>query len=115
MIFSGIELKRTQPIFMQDGKMFLIELTYKKDLAQVDLFLKEHVDFLDSQYLKGTLIFSGRKNPRDGGLLLSHLDSREKVESMIKEDPFHREQIATYRVVEFIPTKYDSRFACFIK
>lgn len=95
--------------------MFLIELTYKKDLKEVDRFIKEHSDFLDRKYSEGLLIFSGRKNPRDGGLMLANVASRDMVETMIAQDPFHREQIADYRVVEFIPTKFDSRFGCFIK
>lgn len=95
--------------------MFLIELTYKKDLDQVDQHLKEHVEFLDRNYAKGNLIFSGRKNPRDGGILLSGLETRTLVEGMIAEDPFYREKIADFRIIEFSPTKYDPRFGCFIK
>lgn len=95
--------------------MFLIELTYKKDLREVDRFLKEHSDFLDRKYSEGLLIFSGRKNPRDGGLILANIASRDMVEIMIAQDPFHREQIADYRIVEFTPTKFDNRFGCFIK
>lgn len=95
--------------------MFLIELTYIKDLNQVDHFLKEHVDFLDRNYTEGNLIFSGRKSPRSGGILLVGLDGRDQVETIISEDPFHREGIADYRIIEFTPSKFDPRFACFIK
>lgn len=95
--------------------MFIIELTYKKDLSQVDRFLKEHVEFLDRNYAEGNLIFSGRKNPRDGGVLLSGLETRAMVEAMILEDPFNREQIADFRIIEFTPSKFDPRFGCFIK
>lgn len=95
--------------------MYLIELTYKKDLNFVDQFLKEHVDFLDRNYSDGKLIFSGRKNPRNGGVMLSCLEKREEVEAMISGDPFQREGIADYRIIEFTPTKFDPRFGCFIK
>lgn len=95
--------------------MFLIELTYKKELKFVDEFLKEHVEFLDRNYGKGNLIFSGRKNPRDGGILLSGLETRDLVEAMIAEDPFHREGVAEFRIIEFTPSKFDPRFGCFIK
>jgi uncharacterized protein YciI len=95
--------------------MYLIELTYKKDLTVVDQFLKELVEFLDANYAKGNLIFSGRKNPRDGGIMLSSLESRQLVEAMITQDPFLREEIAIYRIVEFTPTKFDKRFECYVK
>jgi len=85
--------------------MFLIELTYKKDLKEVDRFINEHSDFLDRKYSEGLLIFSGRKNPREGGLILANFATRDMVDAMIAQDPFHREQIADYRVVEFTPTK----------
>jgi uncharacterized protein YciI len=95
--------------------MFLIELTYKKDLFEVDRFLKEHVDFLDRNYAEGNLIFSGRKNPRSGGIMLARIEDRLLVEAMIAQDPFYREEIAEYHILDFTPTKCDPRFECFIK
>lgn len=89
--------------------MFIIELTYKVELSKVDAFLSEHVAFLDRAYANGALLFSGRKNPRDGGVMVSNLKDRSSVEALISEDPFFREEIATYRIVEFTPTKYDQR------
>ena len=93
--------------------MFFVELTYKKDLSEVDHFGKEHVDFLERKVSEGVLIFSGRKIPRTGGVLLFNLPTQQDVEAHIADDPFHREKIADYRLLEFTPVKFDPRFACF--
>ena len=50
--------------------MFIVSLNYKKEISEVEKYLKEHVDFLDKYYLLGKFICSGRKNPRTGGIIL---------------------------------------------
>jgi uncharacterized protein YciI len=42
--------------------MFVIELVYKVDLAQIDAHMKEHVAFLRKHYAAGTFVISGRKS-----------------------------------------------------
>jgi hypothetical protein len=32
--------------------------------------------------------------------------SREELDSVLAEDPFYRERLAKYQVIEFNPTKY---------
>lgn len=95
--------------------MFLIDLTYKKPLSEVDNFLDEHVAFLDKYYDLGKFIFSGRKNPRTGGIILvQHVDG-EELKKIIAEDPFNKNDIAHYNVQEFFPTKYAKAFASFVR
>jgi uncharacterized protein YciI len=95
--------------------MFLVELTYKVSLTEVDRLLQQHADYLNSQYEQGNLIFSGRKTPRTGGLILTRFTGREAVDAFIHHDPFYREHIADYRVVEFIPGRWDDAFTPFIQ
>ena len=80
--------------------MFLIELTYKVPLARIDAHMKAHVVFLDKHYAAGTFLVSGRKIPRDGGIILA-TGTRQHIESIVQEDPFHRERLADFRIVEF--------------
>ena len=47
--------------------MFVIELIYKVDLAQIDAHMAAHVVFLKKHYASGAFLVSGRKIPRDGG------------------------------------------------
>jgi uncharacterized protein YciI len=96
--------------------MFLIDLTYKKPLEEVDKYLQEHIAFLDKYYALGKFIFSGRKNPRTGGgiILVQHCNG-EEIKQIIAEDPFNKNDIASYNVQEFIPTKYAEAFSSFVR
>lgn len=95
--------------------MFIINLTYIKPIIEIEKYLKEHSELLELKYKEGLFIFSGRKNPRTGGIILVNTDQREKVEEFIESDPFNREQLAKYEIIEFIPTKTDPRFIDLIK
>jgi uncharacterized protein YciI len=81
--------------------MFVIELTYKAPLAEIDATMKAHVAFLRKHYAAGTFLISGRKVPRDGGIILALGESREKVETIMREDPFCSRDLAEFRVIEF--------------
>jgi uncharacterized protein YciI len=81
--------------------MFVIELVYKADLTEIDAHMKEHVAFLNKYYDAGTFLVSGRKIPRDGGVIIAVAPSREHVERIIVEDPFHVHGLAEFRIVEF--------------
>jgi len=81
--------------------MFVIELQYKTELEQIDKHMAAHVKFLKKYYDTGNFLVSGRKIPRDGGIILAVGKSRADVEAMIREDPFHRLGLAEFRVIEF--------------
>jgi uncharacterized protein YciI len=81
--------------------MFVIELTYTAGLAEIDAHMAAHVAFLKKHYAAGTFILSGRKIPRTGGIILASGTSREEVERIVKDDPFHRHRLAEFRVIEF--------------
>ncbi|MGN6110378.1 MAG: YciI family protein [Kofleriaceae bacterium] len=81
--------------------MFVIELVYKVDLTQIDAHMKEHVAFLRKHYAAGTFLVSGRKVPRDGGIILAAGSDRAAIERIIRDDPFVARGLADYRVIEF--------------
>lgn len=84
--------------------MFIISLTYTKPLEEVDHLLQEHIEYLKEQYRLGNFLASGRKVPRDGGIILARAVSREEIETIIRLDPFYRHQVASYKITEFTPT-----------
>lgn len=94
--------------------MFLVILTYKKGIEEIEKFLPSHIEFLDKYYENKSLIFSGRRNPRVGGVILMDVDTINTAENIIEEDPFKINDLADYEIIEFIPTKYDERFSGFI-
>jgi uncharacterized protein YciI len=81
--------------------MFVIELVYKVDLAEIDAAMKPHVAWLDRHYQDGTFVASGRKVPRDGGIILATAPDRAAVEAIVAEDPFVARGLAEARVIEF--------------
>ena len=89
--------------------MVIIEISYKKSLSEVEKHLKEHINFLEHYYEKNIFIASGRKNPRDGGIILAHADKATLSET-IKEDPFYQQGIAEYRLIEFEPSRHNAAF-----
>ena len=84
--------------------MVIVELNYKKTIEEVDAHLAEHRDFLQRHYDNGTLIASGPKNPRTGGIIVAHAD-KETMSEIIKEDPFYINGIADYKITEFDAVK----------
>lgn len=84
--------------------MFIVSLTYKKDLEVVDTLLNDHVSYLKMQYEKGYFIASGRKIPRTGGVILAKAESREILMTILQDDPFFKSGVAEYDVIEFIPS-----------
>ncbi|RNB85086.1 GTP cyclohydrolase [Brevibacillus fluminis] len=95
--------------------MFFVVLTYQKPIAEVEKHLEEHIRFLDAQYEAKKFIFSGRRNPRVGGVILVNSTSREEVLNILQDDPFKKHEIAEYELIEFTPSKYDERFASFLE
>jgi uncharacterized protein YciI len=81
--------------------MFLLELTYTADLARIDAAMKAHMRWVNAHYAAGHFLVSGRKIPRDGGVIIATGPSREAIEAIANEDPFVRQGLATVRVVEF--------------
>jgi uncharacterized protein YciI len=81
--------------------MFVIELIYTAALADIDAHMTAHVRFLKKYYASGNFLVSGRKIPRDGGIIIAVGDSREQIEAIAREDPFCKRGLAEFRVIEF--------------
>ena len=81
--------------------MFVIELLYKAPLARIDAAMAAHVAFLNKYYDAGNFVMSGRKVPRDGGIIIAVGSNRSAIEAIVREDPFVKRGLAEFRVVEF--------------
>ncbi|MFI8826330.1 YciI family protein [Streptomyces sp. NPDC053431] len=85
--------------------MFVLELSYTAPLERVDELLPAHVTWLERQYAAGVFLASGRKNPRDGGIILAGGVGRAEIERIVATDPFSVAGVCAYRVTEFYATK----------
>ncbi|MFC8916515.1 hypothetical protein E2C00_21950 [Streptomyces sp. WAC05374] len=85
--------------------MFVLELTYTGPLERVDELLADHVAWLDTHYASGLFLASGRKNPRDGGIILATGADRALIDEITASDPLVTGGVCAYRVTEFIATR----------
>ena len=81
--------------------MFVIELLYTATLEEIDRRMPAHVAFLKKYYAAGNFLVSGRKIPRDGGIILAVGESRQKIDAIVRQDPFVKEGLAEFRIIEF--------------
>ncbi len=85
--------------------MFVVELIYKADLKDIDARMRAHMAFLKKHYASGRFLVSGRKIPRDGGIILALGKSRDEIEAIMRDDPFCKHGLAELRVIEFRASK----------
>ena len=84
--------------------MYIVSLTYKASLEAIDKELNNHIDYLKKQYAADNFLASGRKIPRNGGVILAKAQSREELDEILKQDPFNQNNLADYEVIEFVPS-----------
>jgi uncharacterized protein YciI len=81
--------------------MFIIELVYKAPLAEIDRSMRAHVAFLRKYYSSGHFLVSGRKVPREGGVILAVGAGRDEIDAIAREDPFVERGLADFKIIEF--------------
>ncbi|SAL21579.1 YciI family protein [Caballeronia telluris] len=85
--------------------MYVINLRYTGALAEIDDALGAHRLFLERQFAAGIFIAAGPKVPRDGGIILASGIDRDRLDSILAEDPFAAQKLAHYEVIEFKATR----------
>jgi uncharacterized protein YciI len=85
--------------------VFVVELLYKAELADIDAAMAPHMAHLKKYYASGNFLVSGRKIPRDGGIILAVAENRERIEAIVREDPFVARGLADFHVIEFRPSQ----------
>jgi uncharacterized protein YciI len=81
--------------------MFVVELIYKAPLERIDAAMPAHMKYLKAHYAAGHFLVSGRKVPREGGIILACGANRAELERIIKADPFVEQGLADFRIIEF--------------
>lgn len=88
--------------------MFIVKLTYKTALNEVDKYLQAHREFLDYYYKQGLLLASGPMKPRTGGIIIALTTDRAQLEAILQKDPYHLADITSYELIEFTPVNHRS-------
>ena len=81
--------------------MFIIELNYKTSLEEIDVHMQAHIEYLDKNFASGNFLISGRKIPREGGIIIANASTKEEIETMIQQDPFYKYKLADIRIIKF--------------
>jgi uncharacterized protein YciI len=85
--------------------MFVVILKYKVSLDEVLKARPAHIEFLDKFYKNNKIIISGRKYSDDGGVIVINSNTNDEVDKIMKQDPFIRNNIASYELIGFNATK----------
>ena len=94
--------------------MFIVRLSYKKALADIDALLPAHTEFLQENYRKGIFVLSGPCDPRTGGIVISSIKSQDDLEEIMKKDPFYTNGAATFEIIKFAPRMASDELKGFI-
>lgn len=94
--------------------MFIVLLTYKLPLAEVERHLAAHREYLDRQYAAGTFLCSGPQNPRTAASFFAALRTVLRSRTLTAEDPFRIHGVADYEIIEFSPVKRLPGFEAFL-
>ncbi|WP_447215300.1 YciI family protein [Citrobacter pasteurii] len=81
--------------------IYVVVLTYVKPLEEVDAQIPAHVEWLKKGYADGVFLASGRRVPRNGGVILAKCDSLESLEERLSQDPFQKLNIAKVDIISF--------------
>jgi uncharacterized protein YciI len=93
--------------------MYVVLLTYKRPLAEIDAAMHAHVAFLEEAFRADQFIAAGRQVPREGGVILAVGKSRDELENLMQRDPFIRDGLASFEIVEFRTSLHHPAFSRF--
>lgn len=91
--------------------MIVVLLKYKVPFEKIEPYVELHLTFLDEGYKNGYFIASGPQCSDsqwtfEGGVILSQLKDKMKLEAVLKKDPFWCEGLAEFTFIEFEATKH---------
>ncbi len=94
--------------------MYILFINPTKSPEELAPVFPAHSEFLNSYVKAGKFILTGGLTARPAGVVLANVNSEEELKALLAEDPFVREQVAEYEVIEFKPSRYHESFASLI-
>ncbi|MGZ8177516.1 YciI family protein [Williamsia sp. SKLECPSW1] len=91
------------PASASDGTIWVVDLTYTAALTEVDRWRDAHLAVLADFAGRGVVAASGPKDPRTGGIIVTHPVARAAVDELIAADPFAIKSVADYVVTGLHP------------
>jgi len=94
--------------------MFILFINPTKSPQELEPVFPAHNEFLNAYCKAGKFILTGGLTARPAGLVLANVNNGDELKAMLAEDPFVREQLAEYEVIEFKPSRYHESLASLI-
>ncbi|GHF46219.1 uncharacterized protein YciI [Amycolatopsis bartoniae] len=85
--------------------MFVVLLTYTAPLEEVDYALPDYAKWLEKHFAAGEFLAAGRRDSREGCVILTRSMSRAKLEAILCVNPFVLGHLATFEIIEFAATR----------
>jgi uncharacterized protein YciI len=89
--------------------IFVVTIRYRGSLDEVDRLMDEHQAFLDEHYASGRFLASGRRVPRDGGMILACGSDEGEIAALVATDPFAKAGVAEYELTRIELTRLSER------
>lgn len=89
--------------------MYIVFLSYTRPLEDVEAFHEAHVAWINHYFAAGIFISAGRKDPRTGGMIMVKDIERERLNTILAEDPF--QAVARYEVTRVNITRSAEAFS----
>lgn len=78
--------------------MYVINLIYHRPMEEVEALTPAHIDWVKRYFEAGVFLAAGRKDPRNGGMILAKDIDRNRLDTILGEDPFVA--VAQYEVIK---------------
>jgi uncharacterized protein YciI len=86
-------------------QMFVILLKFAANKANASQFMDGHNAWLRDGFEKGVFVLSGTIQPKLGGAVVAHNSTLEKIQEIVKKDPFVAENVVAAEIIEITPSK----------
>lgn len=94
--------------------MYILFINFTKSLQDIQPVFPAHLEFIDAHIKTGKFILSGGLTGKPAGVVLANINNGGELQALLAEDPFVREQVAEYEVIEFKPSKRHESLASLI-
>jgi uncharacterized protein YciI len=81
--------------------MFLIQITYIRPLPEVEQQLEAHRAYLREAPEAAHIVLTGRRQDRQGGLVILRAPDLAAVEDFVHRDPYHTSGVARFDITGF--------------
>ncbi len=95
--------------------MYIILLRLSEKRAEAAKHLAGHKDWIARGIADGVFLVVGGLEPKRGGALIAHGESRAEIEARVAADPFVAEGVVTAEILDVTPQRADQRLDFLLK